>query len=286
MKIAIKPANILTMGFALFLISIVLISSKSLPVTHLLMIYLSIILLQIIPVNSGIMKDIMIPGISILAIFESLENVVWNINGRDLDYILIRIDYLLTSTYPTLVFEKIATPLLTDIMQLAYTTYYFIPLSLGIFLKIHRNEEGFQRSLFIILFCFYLSYLGYLIIPALGPRYTISHLHENTELHGLFIKDHIYELLNRLEGIKRDAFPSGHVAIALITLFLSMEYEKGLSKILFPLVILLMVSTIYLRYHYLIDVIGGIILAIISILGGSYIYRNIKKRDEKEDPHN
>ncbi len=276
-RVTIKPANTLTIGFVLFLISTVLVLSRSLQTTYLLMIYLFIILLQIIPAKNGIMKDIMIPGISVLAIFDSLEKVVWNINGRDLDYILIRIDYLLTGTYPTLAFEKIATPLLTDIMQIAYTTYYFIPVALGVVLKIHRNEEGFQRSLFIILLCFYLSYVGYLIIPALGPRYTIAHLHEDIELHGLFIKDHIYELLNRLEGIKRDAFPSGHVAIALTTLFLSMEYEKGLSRILLPLVMLLIISTVYLRYHYLVDVIGGIMLAIISISGGSFIYHKMKK---------
>ncbi len=108
--------------------------------------------------------------------------------------------------HPTVMLEKIMSPLLTDVLQLAYSTYYFIPIIFGVTLLRNNQRREFDRTLFLILFCFYLSYLGYILMPAIGPRFTINHL-QTTELRGLFVAEPIQNLLNQLEGIKRDAFP-------------------------------------------------------------------------------
>jgi membrane-associated phospholipid phosphatase len=161
---------------------------------------------------------------------------------------------------------------LTDILQIAYSTYYFLPILLGVVLKIKKREEEFQKSLFLILLCFYLSYIGYILFPALGPRYAIEHLHEKA-LEGFLFSENIQKILNLLEGIKRDAFPSGHTGIALLVLFLSLRYEKFLFWILLIPVILLIFATIYCRYHYAVDVIGGVFLTIVTIVIGELYYQ-------------
>jgi membrane-associated phospholipid phosphatase len=223
------------------------------------------------------MYDLIFPTLSILLIFDSLGKIVHCINPRDIDPLLIRMDYVIFGFYPTVWIERWISPGLTDVMQLAYSSYYFLPVTLGAVLKITGKDEALGHSLFLIMLCFYLSYVGYMLMPALGPRYAMAHL-QHTELKGFFIAGPIQELLNRLEGIKRDAFPSGHTAVALTVLYLSYFHARGLFRLFLPFVMALIVSTVYCRYHYVVDVIGGVLLAVITIIIGELYYGYRTKR--------
>jgi membrane-associated phospholipid phosphatase len=217
------------------------------------------------------------PTISILAIFDSLEYIVHAINPEDIDPLLIRLDYFVFGGHPTVMLEAIMHPLLTDALQIAYASYYLLPFSIGIVLLVQNREQEFDYALFMIMLCFYLSYAGYLLFPALGPRFTIMHL-QTTDLQGFVLTAPIQELLNRLEGIKRDAFPSGHTGIALTVLFLSFKFEKKLFWIFLPFVAGLIFSTVYLRYHYVIDVLAGIALTALTLFFGGAYYGYWQKR--------
>lgn len=255
---------------------------------YLIVIYSSMILFQVSLVylynmNSILknIRDIVFPTLSIMIIFDTLELIAYNVNPQDIDYLLIRLDYILFGFHPTVAIERFMTPLLSDILQLAYSTYYFLPLSLGIVLKLKKKHNEFEKSLFFIMLCFYISYLGYILFPALGPRYAMHHLYQ-TEFTGFLLADPIHDFLNKLEGIKRDAFPSGHTGIALMVLFLSFAYARRLFWVLLLPVILLLIATVYCRYHYVVDVIGGVLLLIISILMGEIYYNNyLKKKGDK-----
>lgn len=206
-----------------------------------------------------------------LVVFDSLEWLVHHVNPEDIDPILIKLDYMIFNTHPTVMLERIVTPFLTDLFQIAYLTYYFIPISFGVLLLRNNQREDFERSLFLILFCFYLSYLGYILMPALGPRFAIDHLH-NANLKGFLVAEPIQRCLNYLEGIKRDAFPSGHSAIALIVLYLAYRFRRGFFWIALPIVLALLFSTVYCRYHYVVDVIAGFGLTISTIILGEWYY--------------
>lgn len=276
---SLRPADAITILFLLFLSVLTIIFWEDIPRPFFLMsIYASLFISQIIVIAyqdhshlSGILHDIVFPVACVLFIFDSLGWIVHYVNPEDVDFLLIRLDYLIFKVHPTVLLERITSPLLTDILQLAYTSYYFIPLIFGISLLRENQREKFDRTLFLILFCFYLSYLGYILMPAIGPRFTIDHL-QTIELHGLFIAGPIQKLLNQLEGIKRDAFPSGHTAIALVILYLSFQFEKRLFYVFLPMVSALVFSTVYCRYHYVVDVIAGIGLAIFTIMFGQVIY--------------
>jgi membrane-associated phospholipid phosphatase len=241
--------------------------------------YLILLTIQLILINLktsqrllGTIRDFIFPITSVFVIFDSLTELIPAVNPKDIDQVLIKLDYLLFGAHPVLYFERFNSALLTDLFQLSYCTYYFMPVVLGIFLKVHKKEEAFQRGLFLILLCFYLSYIGYILFPALGPRYAIPHLYQ-TELKGYIFYERINTILNTLEGIKRDAFPSAHVGVTLIVLHLAFKYEKKLFYLLLPLSMLLLLSTVYCRYHYVVDVIGGVGLYFITLLMGRIIIR-------------
>jgi len=94
------------------------------------------------------------------------------------------------------------TPLLTDMLQLAYSSYYFLPITLGAVLLIKKDERSFDHSLYLIIALLLSVICRYLLFPALGPRFTMNHL-QHEDLRGLFLTVPIQELLNRLEGVKR-----------------------------------------------------------------------------------
>ena len=77
------------------------------------------------------------------------------------------------------------------------------------------------------------------------------------------------DLWNYLERIKTDCFPSLHTGLCLLCLLYAIRYREVFKHKIFAMwfwivgVISLILSTVYLRYHWVIDVIAGIILAVI-----------------------
>ncbi len=275
-----RPADTLTIFFSSFLFILTAVNFTVIPhAEYLLLIYASLIFFQLVlvPLSElnpflALTRDIVFPVISVIIIFDSLGLVVHRVNPQDMDYLLIRLDYLIFGGYPTLFLERFIHPLLTDLLELAYSTYYFLPVALGINLKLRGKKDDFEKALFLLLLCFYLSYIVYLLVPALGPRYAMAHL-QTKELGGFLVSGPIQDLLNLLEGVKRDAFPSGHTGIALTVLFLSYRYAGKLFRWMLVPVLLLIIGTVYCRYHYVVDVIGGVLLAVVTLTSGEVYYR-------------
>lgn len=274
-----RPADVITIIFLLFLLTLALMFYHDIPKAQFLIsLYSILIIAQVIIARfknrgrlMGLLYDLLFPITCVLVIFDSLEWLVHYVNPEDIDSILIRLDYMIFNNHPTVLLEKITNPLLTDLLQLAYSTYYFIPISFGVVLLLNDQREKFDRTLFLILFCFYLSYIGYILMPALGPRFTINHL-QTAELQGFIVAEPIQKFLNRLEGIKRDAFPSGHTAITLLVLYLAYRFERSYFWIFLPIVSALIFSTVYCRYHYVVDIIAGFGLTLLTIFMGEWYY--------------
>jgi membrane-associated phospholipid phosphatase len=216
-------------------------------------------------VKSGFFLHIALTVITILLIFNSLGDLIPGIWSGTFDNVLIKIDHALFGVHPTIWMERMISPLLTAILQCAYISYYFIPISLSVVLIAKGKHDEFEDALFGIVLCFYLSYLGYLLVPAVGPRFTLDHMQTTDLQAGPFIQK-IQSVLNSLEHNKTDAFPSGHTAVALMTLYYAWKKkEKALSTVLIPVALGLIISTVYLRYHYCIDVLAGIALTALTI---------------------
>jgi len=213
----------------------------------------------------------------IIIFFSAQHFVIPVVNPNDVDALFIRIDYWMFGVHPTVWLEKFYQPWLVEYLQYAYTSYYFIPVIFGVLLYVKKALRELRISLLAICLGFYISYLGYLLFPALGPRFFLAHLHDKP-LKGVFLFDAIQNLLNSLENIQYDAFPSGHTAIVIVVLFYAFHYARKLFWILLPIGISLIFSTVYLRYHYVIDVFGGIGVGIIAILITEWIRRYYGER--------
>jgi len=199
------------------------------------------------------------PLIFIPILFDSLADLLPHVSPVERDAILIRLDYALLGVHPTIWLERYTHPVLTELLTWAYTAYYFLPVLLAAALYRQKKAGAFDRAVFGLVLCYYLSYVGYFLVPAVGPRFTLAHL-QTVDLSGVFAADAIRETLDALERFKQDAFPSGHTAIVLLVLVYAWRPLRGLFWFFLPIVMALIVSTVYLRYHYVVDVLAGMLL--------------------------
>ncbi len=206
----------------------------------------------------------------IILIYESLGDLIQHLQP-DFDPILIGIDFSIFGVHPTVWMEQWIVPWLTDLMSLAYISYYFLPVTLIGVLYWKDRTDDLKASLFVLALSYYLSFIGYILFPAIGPRYTLTHL-QSVPLTGGFITDFVRDVLNALEHNKRDCMPSGHTQIALTVLYLAYRYEKLLFYLFVPVITGLILSTIYLRYHYVVDLAAGTALAIGCMAVGPRLY--------------
>jgi len=211
------------------------------------------------------------PILFVVLIYESLGHLIQYLQP-DIDPRLIQIDFIIFGVHPTLWMEQWIVPWLTDLMSLAYLSYYFIPVVLIVVLYLKDRMMEFDRAMFVLAFGYYVSFVGYILFPAVGPRYAMDHLY-SVPLEGSFITDFVRDTLNALEHNKRDCMPSGHIQIVLIALYLAHRCERILFYVLLPIVCGLILSTIYLRYHYVIDLLVGVGLATGCMIFGPLLHR-------------
>ena len=246
MRPVLKPSDLLTLSFLVLLSGLAVFSAPVNPSwAGLLATYaaLAVAILaaavyrtRVGPAKKGFHLSVVATVIAVLLIFNSLGALIAGIHTTTFDARLIAVDHAIFGVHPTVWLERFINPLLTGLLQFAYISYYFIPLSLGVVLIARGRFGEFEEVLFGILLCFYLSYVGYLLVPAIGPRFTLSHLQTGDLQVSPFIET-IQDALNALEKNKTDAFPSGHTAVSLMSLYYAWkEREKKLFAVLIPVV--------------------------------------------------
>jgi membrane-associated phospholipid phosphatase len=210
------------------------------------------------------------PIFFVIVIYELLGGIIPYLRP-DVDNLLIKIDLALFGVYPSVWLERFFAPWLADILALAYASYYFIPVVLILILYFWGKAEEFSLTIATLIIGYYISYVGYITMPAIGPRFTLASL-QQVPLQGGAIFDSVVNTLNVLEGNPRDCFPSGHTQMVLISLWFAFKYKRPLFWILLPICIALIFSTVYLRYHYVIDLAAGFTFAGITLLLGPRLW--------------
>jgi membrane-associated phospholipid phosphatase len=203
-------------------------------------------------------------------VFESLGPLIAAARGRARDDLLIAADRALFGTDATVWLERLVRPWLTDLFYLCYSSYYFLAIVLGAVLW-RRDVPAARRYIFTLTFCYFVSYIGYFLLPALGPRFALAS-RQTIVLETTALSRAISSTINELERTKFDVFPSGHTMIAAAVLLVAFRRARRVFWILLPFGTGLVVSTVYCRYHYVVDVLAGLALAFASVPLGDRIY--------------
>ncbi|MHB8796907.1 MAG: phosphatase PAP2 family protein [Thermoanaerobaculia bacterium] len=222
------------------------------------------------------------PILPLLLVFDNLGPFVLGVGSVDLDPLLVAADRLLFGgDDPTRLLEPFLGPLLLDVLTVCYALYYFHPIVLGALLwkdDLRERTPGarFPAYVFGMLLVFYVSYAGYFVVPAIGPRFTVPH--DGPLPRGVVAKA-IDGTLDRLETSRRNCFPSGHTMVTVAVLVEAARRSRKTFLAFLPFAIGLVLATVACRYHYVVDVLAGLVLAFAA--GG--LARAIARRVRQED---
>jgi membrane-associated phospholipid phosphatase len=201
------------------------------------------------------------PFLVVLLMYYSLwGDATHLLTTTDRDAALIAWDQRLFGFQASVALQRFIGPALTGWMEFAYVYHIWnIPL-VACFLYLWRPRERFREMMCGVLVVSFFGLLGYLLVPAIGPMYTLRNQYTVPLNQPLDVFNREVEFMN-FARIRRDVFPSLHVGISFVVWLYAWRNSRRLGWILTPLILSLWVSTVYLRYHYLVDCLAGLVLA-------------------------
>lgn len=156
-----------------------------------------------------------------------------------------------------------------DLMNFGYFSYYFL-IFIVCFYVFKNAYQHFSYVIFIICMSFYIYYILFIIFPVAGPQFSLPP--PDNQLPDAYIFRELIKLVHKIGEGPTAAFPSSHVGIMCILWYLSAKYAVKLMKWLIPIGIILVLSTVYIKAHYVIDVIAGFLSVPMIYWIGSHTY--------------
>ena len=190
---------------------------------------------------------------------------------------LAGLDFHLWDAHPTVWLERVQFPLLTEFLQLVYTLFVPAVLFVPFLVWRRRRYADFRYVAFLVAAGFLVSYVGYLLVPARGPRFFLAGL-QHFPLRGDYLFHVLQTLLDRLESAHYDCFPSGHTELVIIAWWSSRIVSKRLFWAYSAYTPAIIFATVYLRYHYTVDVLAGVLTAALLIVVSPVVYRKLSPR--------
>ncbi len=210
----------------------------------------------------------------IVFLYQQINTANGLIHDGTFDYLIIQWETSIFGSLPTLwLYSAIDMPLLTDILSIAYISYLFIGGMIVFPLYWKKDKLEFSRFKFVSLFIFCLSYLFFVIFPVAGPQWCLEEA-QLYHLNGLYMLD----LLQKIQGQSPcgAAFPSSHVSASTVLCLYVWYTNKKLARFLTIPLIMIMLSTVYLMMHFVLDAIAGVVFGVmvfyLSYYGFEYFY--------------
>ncbi|MBL6974963.1 MAG: phosphatase PAP2 family protein [Deltaproteobacteria bacterium] len=199
--------------------------------------------------------------------FLNLGPVIHHLHPTTHELQLLELDRWLFGMDPVLYMERWLHPVAVDFFAIAYFSYFTLAFIALPPLIVQRDVATIDRVLVGVMMTVFCSYICYFLVPARSP-YVVADLPDfaaefsyTVPITGWIIGDTIRNAIHSWDPVQMNAFPSAHTAVAVV-FFLTLRKKRILFWILFINGVALIFSTFYLRYHYVIDVIAGSLLAV------------------------
>ncbi len=216
------------------------------------------------------------------------------------DHLLAGLEQFIFGFQPAMVFiQHFPQHWIGEILNIGYLAYYPIIFGTSLYFYL-RNKKVFEPFFFIVMFSFFCYYLIYIVFPTAGPQYYYQAIGIDQVSTGIFPKIGLYfdkhqELLslgnhsgffsqmvqNTQQVGERPtaAFPSSHVGIStLIMIMIVKNRQYKLMSLILPVYMALVLATVYIQAHYVIDVIAGFVTSFTFYFLGSLVYSMFTRR--------
>ena len=209
------------------------------------------------------------------------------ITGTYHDGLFVALEERVFGFHPVVRFmETFPSRIVAEVLYMAYFSYYVLVLAVGAALYI-KNRQQIFHYVSIVSFVFYVCYFMFTLFPVLGPTAIqlpgyaeqIGFSYDIPPVPATVAAAFFYKLMTVLHGkyqVIGAAFPSSHVAVSVVAAYFVWRYLPRIRYLIAIDVFLLTLATVYCRYHYAVDAIGGLIAAAILIPLGEWLYRRVR----------
>ena len=219
----------------------------------------------------------------------------------NLDHLFAAMDMNLFGCQPSLVFDQLCSGILwREAFNMGYWLYYPMIITVSLFYFFCRPKEV-ERCTFVIMASFFIFYLIYIFLPVAGPQFYFPVIGEELAAVGPYPEIGNYfdlhpeisiaqegkgALFTELVGMAQStgerptaAFPSSHIGVSTVLILLAFRAKKSLAAIMFPVYVLLCCATVYIKAHYLVDAIAGLVTGVIFYFATMWLYDRFGKED-------
>ena len=166
-------------------------------------------------------------------------------------------------------------PALSELLHLAYASYYAIVLVPPIVLYARGRRAAFAATMLALTIVYGTCFTTYLFFPVDGPRYLVGPANAPVGLVRTFVL-HLLEA-----GSSRGtAFPSSHVAAAVVASFCALAFQRRLGNVVTVLTVGLALGTVYGGFHYGVDALVGAGLGVVCSLAARRAWRALSVGDQ------
>lgn len=204
-----------------------------------------------------------------------LREIIPAVTSHERDAELLAFDLSVFGYEPAIAWDRFVTPHTTEWFSFFYFLYFFLltghVLPMLFAARSQQRLAHFALGTFMV-FCF--GHLGYLLVSGWGPYHLLEGKFEHPLEGGLFYR--LVMATVAAGGSQRDIFPSLHTAGPTFFAIFAYQHRHALPwrHTWLPLAFIasqIIGATMFLRWHYLIDVIAGFTLAVTAAVGGHAI---------------
>lgn len=147
-------------------------------------------------------------------------------------------------------------PILSAIFHISYLSYYLIVIGVPLYLWFTGRRLAARRTILIMMVTYYICYTIFRLFPVAGPRFVfpLQPIHGTAAAfaHNLVAGGSAWGT----------AFPSSHVAVAFVNSANAYRAARNFGWIVWVMSVLLAFATVYGQFHYAVDAIAGVLLAL------------------------
>jgi hypothetical protein len=207
------------------------------------------------------------------------------LDPRLLDHELWAIDEMLFGTTPAVWMARFNQRVVVEWFSFFYYSYFYI-LAVVLLPTLFFGRGRHQLS--VLAGAMLVASIGhplYTLVPGLGPYATITY---QEPLNGGFFLDLIWDTVSSA-GAMLDIFPSLHTAYPVMFALFAFTYRRDRAyRYTWPILAFfafnMVIATMFLRWHWAIDVVAGLALAVFAWRMGLHIAAHEEARSEEWDP--
>jgi len=195
----------------------------------------------------------------LLGYFYNETAIFNNLFFNNIDPVLYHLENFIFGFQPAEAFSKVFYyKWFSELMHFAYFLYYIVTFLLLVLIFINKKQL-FQKYLFIVVGAFFIYYLIFAFIPSVGPQFYFPVEQQGVPKGYLF--EGLMEIITRYAESETGAFPSSHIGMMCIFIFIAYKEIKPILALIILFFILMLLATVYIKAHYVVDLVGGIISA-------------------------